>query len=58
MVPDLNRINSKFRGKLNLINKLRLMWDLKVAPPQRPHLRYISFRRHARMFRQGRRVGA
>ena len=30
MVPDLNRIIGKFRGKLNLINKLRLMWDLKV----------------------------
>ncbi|MBP3455605.1 MAG: hypothetical protein J6K38_05005 [Alistipes sp.] len=30
MVPDLNRIIGKFNGKLNLINKLRLMWDLKV----------------------------
>jgi len=30
MVPDLNRIIGKFSGKLNLINKLRLMWDLKV----------------------------
>ncbi len=30
MVPDLNRIIGKFRGKLNLINKLRLMWDLNV----------------------------
>ena len=31
MVPDLNRIIGSFNGKLNLINKLRLMWQLKVA---------------------------
>ena len=31
MVPDLNRLIGKFNGKLNLINKLRLMWDLKVS---------------------------
>ena len=30
MVPDLNRIIGKFNGKFGLINKLRLMWDLKV----------------------------
>ncbi|MCH5335698.1 MAG: hypothetical protein J1D86_07860 [Alistipes sp.] len=31
MVPDLNRIIGKFNGRLTLWNKLRLMWDLKVA---------------------------
>ncbi|MFI3248296.1 MAG: hypothetical protein R3Y39_04105 [Rikenellaceae bacterium] len=31
MVPDLNRIFKKFNGKLGLIEKLRLMWDLKVS---------------------------
>lgn len=31
MVPDLNRIIGRFGGKLNLWNKLRLMWLLKVA---------------------------
>lgn len=31
MVPDLNRIIGRFNGKLNLINKLRLMWLLKVS---------------------------
>ena len=30
MVPDLNRIIGKFNGKFGLINKLHLMWDLKV----------------------------
>ena len=30
MVPDLNRIIGKFNGKFGIINKLRLMWDLKV----------------------------
>ena len=30
MVPDLNRLIGKFNGKLNLWNKIRLMWDLKV----------------------------
>ncbi len=31
MLPDLNRIVGKFDGKLGWWNKLRLMWDLKVA---------------------------
>ncbi|MDE6779739.1 MAG: hypothetical protein K2J51_09795 [Alistipes sp.] len=31
LVPDLNRIIGRFNGRLNLWNKLRLMWDLKVA---------------------------
>ena len=30
MVPDLNRIIGKYNGKFGLINKLRMMWDLKV----------------------------
>ena len=30
MVPDLNRIIGKFGGKFGIIEKLRLMWDLKV----------------------------
>ena len=30
MVPDINRIIGKFNGKLNLWNKLRLMWELKI----------------------------
>ena len=30
MVPDINRIIGAFNGKLNLWNKLRLMWELKV----------------------------
>ena len=30
MVPDINRIIGKFNGKFGWINKLRLMWDLKV----------------------------
>ena len=30
MVPDLNRIIGKFNGKFGIINKLRLMWELKV----------------------------
>ena len=29
-VPDLNRIIGKFNGKFGLIQKLRLMWELKV----------------------------
>jgi len=29
-VPDLNRIIGKFNGRFGLIEKLRLMWDLKV----------------------------
>ena len=31
MVPDLNRIIGRFGGKLGLINKLRLLWMLKVT---------------------------
>ncbi len=31
MVPDLNRIIGKFNGKFGLWEKIRLMWDLKVA---------------------------
>ncbi len=30
MVPDLNRLIGKYNGKFGLINKLRLMWDLKI----------------------------
>ena len=30
MVPDLNRLIGKCNGKFGIINKLRLMWDLKV----------------------------
>ena len=30
MVPDINRIIGKFNGNLNLWNKIRLMWELKV----------------------------
>ena len=30
MVPDLNRIIGKFNGKFGLIQKLRMLWDLKV----------------------------
>lgn len=30
MMPDLNRVIGKFKGKLNFINKLRLIFDLKV----------------------------
>lgn len=30
MVPDLNRIIGKYNGKFGLINKLRMMWDLKI----------------------------
>ena len=29
-VPDLNRIIGKFNGKFGLIQKLRMLWDLKV----------------------------
>lgn len=31
MLPDLNRLIGRFDGKLGWWNKLRLMWDLKVA---------------------------
>ena len=30
MVPDLNCIIGKFKGKFGIINKLRLLWELKV----------------------------
>lgn len=30
-MPDLNPIVSRYKGKFGLIQKLRLMWDLKVA---------------------------
>ena len=30
MVPDLNRLIGKYNGKFGLINKLRMLWDLKV----------------------------
>ena len=30
MVPDLNRLIGKYRGKFGIVNKLRMMWDLKV----------------------------
>lgn len=30
-VPDLNRLIGKFNGKFGLMQKLRLMWDLKVS---------------------------
>lgn len=30
MVPDLNQLIGKYNGKFGLINKLRMMWDLKV----------------------------
>ena len=31
MVPDLNRLIGKYNGKFGIINKLRMMWDLKVS---------------------------
>ena len=31
MVPDLNRIIGKFNGRFCIIEKLRLMWELKVS---------------------------
>jgi hypothetical protein len=31
MVPDLNQLIRKFNGKMNLLNKLRLMADLKIV---------------------------
>ena len=30
-VPDLNRLIGKFNGKFGIVQKLRMMWDLKVA---------------------------
>ena len=30
MVPDLNRLIGKYNGKFGIVNKLRMMWDLKV----------------------------
>ena len=31
MVPDLNRIIGKFNGRFGIIEKLRLLWELKVS---------------------------
>ena len=31
MVPDLNSIIGRFRGKFGIINQLRLLWNLKVT---------------------------
>jgi GNAT superfamily N-acetyltransferase len=31
MVPDLNRVIGRFNGKLNIVNKIRLMWMLKLT---------------------------
>ena len=31
MVPDLNSIIGRFRGKFGIINQLRLLWNLKVS---------------------------
>lgn len=31
MIPELNQIFKKFNGKLNLINKIRLIWNLRVT---------------------------
>jgi len=31
MIPDLNRVIAPFNGKLNLINKLRILWDIKFT---------------------------
>ena len=30
MVPDLNRLIGKYNGKFGIVNKLRMLWDLKV----------------------------
>ena len=30
MVPDLNRLIGKYNGKFGIVNKLRMMWDLKI----------------------------
>lgn len=35
MVPDLNRIIGRFKGKLNVINSLRLLWLLKTRKADR-----------------------
>ncbi len=35
MVPDINRIIGRFKGKLNLINKLRLVWLLNRGKADR-----------------------
>ena len=31
MIPDINRIIGKFNGKFGIVNKLRFLWELKVA---------------------------
>lgn len=41
MIPDLNPIIKKFNGKLHLINKLRLLFDLKVRKKSRRALGLI-----------------
>ncbi|NOY49225.1 MAG: hypothetical protein GXO88_01450 [Chlorobi bacterium] len=41
MIPDLNPIIKKFNGKLHLINKLRLLYDLKVRKASRRALGLI-----------------
>ncbi|MBQ5836169.1 MAG: hypothetical protein IIW38_01060 [Alistipes sp.] len=30
MVPDINRVIGKYKGNFNLVNKLRLLWDINV----------------------------
>jgi GNAT superfamily N-acetyltransferase len=35
MVPDINRVIGRFMGKLNLINKLRLMWLVRHGKADR-----------------------
>ncbi len=35
MVPDLNRVIGRFKGKFNIINKLRLLWLLKMRKADR-----------------------
>ncbi len=35
MVPDLNRIIGRFKGKLNIVNSLRLLWQLKMRKVDR-----------------------
>ena len=31
MIPDINQIIKKFNGKFGIVNKLRFLWELKVA---------------------------
>ncbi len=55
-VPDLNRIIGKFNGKFGLIQKLRLMWELKVRKSC-DRIFGIIFGIAPDVPRQGRRVG-